>query len=74
MDETTTAAAGPSKRRLRHRIPTSLRQHWKLAAVFVAFVTVMATVFGANRIHPYITGDATVIASEITENITGTVD
>ncbi|MGV9862959.1 CotH kinase family protein [Rhodococcus koreensis] len=73
MDETTTAA-GPPKRRLRHRIPTSLRQHWKLAAVFVAFVTVMATVFGANRIHPYITGDATVIASEITENITGTLD
>ncbi|RVW08614.1 spore coat protein CotH [Prescottella agglutinans] len=42
--------------------------------MFVAFVTIMATVFGAARIRPYITGDASVIASPITENIAGAVD
>lgn len=66
--------APPPRRRLVHRLPKSLRQHWKLLVVFVAFVTVMATVFGATRIRPQITGDSTIIASEITENITGTVD
>jgi len=65
---------GPPRRRLAHRLPKSLRQHWKLLVVFVAFVTVMATVFGATRIRPQITGDSAIIASEITENITGTVD
>ncbi|WP_305093496.1 CotH kinase family protein [Prescottella sp. R16] len=62
------------KRRLRQRIPKPLRQHWKLLVVFVVFVTTMATVFGAARIRPYITGDVSVIASPITENIAGTVD
>lgn len=70
----TTGSASPPPSRLRHRIPKSLRQHWKLLVVFIAFVTVMATVFGNARIRPYITGDTSVIASEITENITGTVD
>ncbi|QCQ94062.1 spore coat protein CotH [Rhodococcus sp. SGAir0479] len=42
--------------------------------MFVAFVTIMATVFGTARIRPYITGDASVIASHITENVAGTVD
>lgn len=74
MGETNTAGEPRPRRRLKHRIPTSLRQHWKLLVVFVAFVTVMATVFGSARIRPYIVGDTTVIASEITENITGTVD
>ncbi|MFD1814407.1 CotH kinase family protein [Rhodococcus gannanensis] len=70
----TFADGPPPTRRFRHRIPTSLRQHWKLLAVFVAFVTIMATVFGATRIRPQITGDATIIASQITDNIAGTVD
>ncbi|CCW14202.1 CotH kinase family protein [Rhodococcus aetherivorans] len=74
MDDTPTAGQSPPRRRLRHRVPTSLRRHWKLLAVFVAFVTILATVFGATRIRPYITGDPTIIASEITDNITGTVD
>ncbi|MCV7227856.1 CotH kinase family protein [Mycolicibacterium komossense] len=64
--------APPPRRKLRHRVPVSLRQHWRLLAAFVVFVTVSATVFGSVRIRPYITGDATIIASEITENITGT--
>lgn len=68
-----TESPGP-RRRLEHRIPTSLRQHWKLLVVFFAFVTVMATVFGSARIHPYITGGTSVIASEVTDNIAGTVD
>ncbi|MDI9914489.1 CotH kinase family protein [Rhodococcus sp. IEGM 1379] len=64
----------PPRSKFKHRIPKSLRQHWKLLVVFVAFVTVMASVFGETRIRPYITGDTSVIASEITDNITGTVD
>src|SRR5690606_20006920 len=65
---------GAPPRRLAHRLPMSLRRHWKLLALFVVFVTVMATVFGGTRIRPQITGDISVIASEITDNITGTVD
>ncbi|MFC9790852.1 CotH kinase family protein [Rhodococcus sp. NPDC127528] len=64
----------PPRRRLIHRVPVSLRQHWKLLVGFVAFVTILATVFGNARIRPYITGDASVIASEVTDNIAGTVD
>lgn len=59
---------------MRHRIPKSLRQHWKLPVALIAFVVIVASVFGATRVRPYITGDASIIASEITENITGTVD
>jgi spore coat protein CotH len=62
------------RRRLVHRIPTSVRRHWKLLAVLVAFVAVVALAFGEVRIRPYITGDTGVIALGITENITGTVD
>ncbi|MDS1115218.1 CotH kinase family protein [Gordonia westfalica] len=64
----------PPKRRWRHRIPKSLRQHWKLPLAFVLFVVIVASVFGATTVRPYITGDADIIASEITDNITGTVD
>ncbi|WP_084294951.1 CotH kinase family protein [Rhodococcus sp. p52] len=62
------------RRRLRHRIPTSLRRHWKLPVAFIAFVAIVATAFGATRVRPYITGDPTIISSEITENVSGTVD
>ena len=68
------AAPVAPRRRLIHRVPTPLRQHWKLAAAFIAFVAVLAGVFGQTRVRPYITGDATVIASQVTENITGSVD
>lgn len=65
----------PSTRiRLRHRLPVSLRQHWKLVAALVVAAVVAAAVFGGIRIRPYITGDARVITSSITENINGTVD
>lgn len=71
---TTENGSGGPPRRPRHRIPVSLRQHWPLVAVFCAFVLVAATVFGSTRVRPYITGNASVIASDITENIAGTVD
>lgn len=51
-----------------------MRQHWKLLVTFIAFVAICATIFGAVRIRPYVTGDPTVLASKITDNITGTVD
>jgi hypothetical protein len=57
------------RRRLVHRLPRTLRQHWKIAAALMAFVVVMATVFGSTKVRPYITGDATVIASEVNEGV-----
>lgn len=69
-----TAPADSRWRRFVHRIPRPLRQHWKLLSVFIAFVAVVALVLGDVRIRPYITGDPTIVASEVTENITGTVD
>jgi spore coat protein CotH len=62
------------RRRLVHRIPKSVRQHWKLLAALAAVIAVVALVFGEVRIRPYITGDVGVLALEITENIAGTVD
>ncbi|MDV6275518.1 CotH kinase family protein [Rhodococcus erythropolis] len=70
----TNSGGPPPRSKFKHRIPKSVRQHWKLLVVFVAFVSVMTSVFGATRIRPYITGETAVIASEITENISGTVD
>ncbi|SCC52847.1 MULTISPECIES: CotH kinase family protein [Gordonia] len=66
--------AVPPRRRWRHRIPKSVRQHWKLPAAFVLFVVIVATVFGTTSVRPYITGETDVIASEITDNISGTVN
>lgn len=73
-DETGSGTEGLPRRRLRHRIPVSWRQHWPIVAVLCAFVLVATTVFGSTRVRPYITGSASVIASDITENVTGTVD
>jgi spore coat protein CotH len=56
------------------RVSRRLRQHWRWVAGLVVFVAVVALVFGETRVRPYITGDPSVIAAEITENITGTVD
>ncbi|KUI36663.1 CotH kinase family protein [Mycobacterium sp. GA-2829] len=69
-----TAPASSRRRRFVHRIPKPLRQHWKLLSAFIVFVAAVALAFGDIRVRPYITGDPTIIASEITENITGTVD
>lgn len=64
----------PPKPKLRHRLPTSLRQHWKLLAGLVAFLIVLVGVFGSTMMRPYITSDTTIVQSSITENISGTVD
>lgn len=62
------------RRRLVHRLPIPVRRHWKILAAFLAFVAVTVGVFGQARVRPYITGDTTVIASRITENVAGSVD
>ncbi|MBD0022843.1 spore coat protein CotH [Gordonia pseudamarae] len=64
----------PPRSRLRHRIPKSVRQHWKIPVILAAFVALSATVAGGWKISPIITGDESTIASEITTNIAGTVD
>ena len=60
--------------RFAHRIPTRLRQYWKLLALFVTAMVAMVILFGPNRVHPFITGDTGILSAEITDNITGTVD
>ncbi|OMC05364.1 spore coat protein CotH [Mycobacterium sp. NS-7484] len=62
------------RRRFVHRLPTRLRQHWKLLALLVVATVGLMAAVGQTRIRPYITGDVTVMASPITDNITGTVD
>lgn len=37
-------------------------------------ILVVVVIFGDTRVRPYITGDTSVIASAVTQNITGTVD
>ncbi len=60
--------------RLRHRLPRSLRQHWKIAATLIGVGLTLATVFGAVTIRPYVTGDYAVTSTPITDDIDGTVD
>jgi len=64
----------PPKPLLRHRIPVRLRHYWKLLAVLAAVIVVTGALFGGVRIRPYITGDTTVMTSQITDNIAGRVD
>ena len=68
------AAPPPPRRRLAHRVPVRLRQHWKLLAVLVAGAVGLTAAFGQTMIRPYITGDIAVVTSAITDNIAGTVD
>jgi spore coat protein CotH len=63
-----------SLRRFVHRIPVRLRQYWKLLALFITGMVALVVLFGPGRVHPYITGDATILTAEITDNIAGTVD
>ncbi|QNJ92510.1 CotH kinase family protein [Mycolicibacterium fluoranthenivorans] len=68
------AAASASRRPLVHRIPVRLRQYWKLLAAIVAAILGLVATLGDTVIRPYITSDIAVMTSDITENITGTVD
>ncbi|WP_123027474.1 CotH kinase family protein [Mycolicibacterium stellerae] len=64
----------PPRRRLVHRVPVRLRQHWKLLAMLIAVAIGLAATLGQSRIRPYITGDVTIMRSEITDNVVGSVD
>jgi spore coat protein CotH len=64
----------PPKRRLAHRLPVRLRLHWRILALLATVAIGMTAALGSYRIHPYITGDVTIMQSEITDNITGLVD
>lgn len=68
------AGGAPPKRRLAHRLPVRLRQHWKVLALLVAVAIGLTATLGQTRIRPYITGDITIVQSEITDNIAGTID
>lgn len=68
------ASAAPPKRRLAHRVPVRLRQHWKVLALLIAVAIGLTATVGQSRIRPYITSDVTIMQSEITDNIVGTVD
>ncbi|MFC7744633.1 hypothetical protein ACFQXA_32305 [Nocardiopsis composta] len=61
------------RRRLRHRLPVRLRQHWKPAAAAAAALLALVLLLGDARIRPYITSE---LASEeqITDDIAGTAD
>lgn len=62
------------RRRLAHRMPVRLRQHWKPLALLMIVAVGLTATLGESRIRPYITGDVTIMRSAITDNITGTVD
>jgi spore coat protein CotH len=68
------AGDAPPKRRLVHRVPVRLRQHWKVLALLVIVAVGLTATLGQSRIRPYITGDVTIMQSEITDNIAGSVD
>lgn len=69
-----TADPATPRRRLRHRVPLSLRKHWRLLALSVAALVVVVIFLGDTRIRPYITADTDVITSPITQNVVGTVE
>ncbi|GAB7067242.1 CotH kinase family protein [Mycobacterium hodleri] len=64
----------PPKRRHAHRVPVRLRQHWRVLAVLAVVAIALTAAVGSYRIRPYITSDVTIMQSEITDNIAGTVD
>lgn len=64
----------PPPKRFAHRIPVRLRQYWKVLALLAAVIVALVVAMGSSRVHPYITGDTTVMTADITDNIAGTVD
>ncbi|MGW4499998.1 CotH kinase family protein [Micromonospora sp. NPDC004336] len=63
-------AAGPGRRLLR-RVPVRVRQHWRLLAGCVAFLTVLTVVFSTVRVQPYVTGGGGRGGDEVTHDIAG---
>ncbi|MEU0493991.1 CotH kinase family protein [Mycobacterium sp. NPDC006124] len=75
MPETSpTVRHEPPQRRIGHRVPVRLRQHWKVLLLLATVAIGLTSVVGTYRIQPYITGDVTIMRSEITDDIMGTVD
>ncbi|MGO3325669.1 CotH kinase family protein [Gordonia sp. (in: high G+C Gram-positive bacteria)] len=62
------------RRRLRHRIPTRIRRHWKWPLALVVFAAVVIVTMGTMTVRPLISGDERVISSDVTDDIVGTVD
>ncbi|MCF8571667.1 CotH kinase family protein [Gordonia sp. HY002] len=62
------------RRRLRHRIPTRIRRHWKWPAALVVFAVVVIVTMGTMTVRPLISGDERVTSSDVTDDIVGTVD
>lgn len=50
------------------------RQHWRFLTVCVVLLVAVVVGMGDVRIRPYITGDASVITSSVTQNVAGTTD
>ncbi|NJQ02601.1 CotH kinase family protein [Streptomyces zingiberis] len=60
-------------RKLRDRVPVSLRQHGKSLAVVCAGLAVTLIAFGDVRVSPYVTSASRAEADLITEDVRGTV-
>ncbi|GII97286.1 CotH kinase family protein [Sinosporangium siamense] len=60
--------------RLKHRIPVSLRQNWKLVAACGAFLAVCVLVFGSGTIRPYVTSVRSASGNTVVTDLTGGKD
>ncbi|MDT0321580.1 CotH kinase family protein [Streptomyces millisiae] len=61
-------------RRLRHRLPVRLRQHWRPTAALVGALGVTLVFFGDARVTAVVTSASDGEGDQITEDIAGTVD
>ncbi|WP_155356207.1 CotH kinase family protein [Acrocarpospora macrocephala] len=57
--------------RLRHRIPVSLRQNWKLVVACGVFLAVCAGVFGSGTIRPYVTSARAASGATVVTDLAG---
>ncbi|SDH55563.1 Spore coat protein CotH [Sinosporangium album] len=60
--------------RLKHRIPVSLRQNWKVVAACGVFLAVCAGVFGSGTIRPYVTGVRAASGETVVTDLAGGKD
>ncbi|MEV5504383.1 CotH kinase family protein [Nonomuraea fuscirosea] len=58
-------------KRLKHRVPVKLRQHWKLVALCAAFLATCWGVLGSGTIRPYVTASGTAGTDAAVRNLTG---
>ncbi|MGW3645559.1 CotH kinase family protein [Streptomyces sp. NPDC000878] len=62
------------RKRLVHRVPLRLRQHWKPAGFLAMGLSVLLIFFGDVRVTPFVTSASTADGDEITDNVTGSAD